>query len=83
MSLNVEATGFEPATPRPPAECAKDLKALKRTLEAELILYVLIESNNSRTNDQEDSCYCLIERYIIKSIKYNKISIKGGVYLLN
>ena len=60
MSLNVEATGFEPATPRPPAEWVKDLKALKRTLEAELILYVLIESNNSRTNDQEDSCYCLI-----------------------
>ena len=26
MSLNVEATGFEPATPRPPAECATGLR---------------------------------------------------------
>ena len=26
MSLNVEATGFEPATPRPPAECATELR---------------------------------------------------------
>ncbi len=28
MSLNVEATGFEPATPRPPAEWVKGSKAL-------------------------------------------------------
>ena len=57
MSLNVEATGFEPATPRPPAECAKGLKALTNTPEAEFKLKVLIESNNSRTNVLEDSCY--------------------------
>ena len=32
MSLNVEATGFEPATPRPPAECATGLRHASITI---------------------------------------------------
>ena len=41
MSLNVEATGFEPATPRPPAECATGLRHVPNYFE-DTMMYRLI-----------------------------------------
>ena len=44
MSLNVEATGFEPATPRPPAECATGLRHASKLVINDKYFIILEQS---------------------------------------